>query len=79
MIGEEAVQAKQPHSELVMGKIYAEVGDYDQALRWYDQAARGMDRTPALREIARLFRETGHYREAASNLQQAIIFTRMFA
>jgi tetratricopeptide (TPR) repeat protein len=71
-IGRAAVYARQEGAELAFGDICMAMGDYSQALNWYERAALRRGRTPAFRALGTLFMAIGDYHEATFCLKQAI-------
>lgn len=56
-----------------MGAIYAEMGDYNQSLLWYERAAqRLLDRPKAMRSIGKILARLGDYGEARVAFEESI-------
>ena len=61
---------------MALGHVYFERKEYDEALRWYEAAARSRkQRASAQRAIGRTLIALEDYREAAAAYEQAIRLT----
>lgn len=72
-IAQQAVQRRQNGAEQAMGAIYAEMGNYNCALLWYERASgRLLERAQAMRAIGRILMKIGDYGEARFAFEEAI-------
>lgn len=72
----EAYRVKRPGAEMALGHVYFARRDYDEALRWYEVAARNRkQRASAQRAIGRTLVDLGDYHEAAAAYESAIRLT----